>query len=426
MKISFAQTTWESLKSAFEDTKNYFAEYIAEAGGNVIQGLFDGMLDALKNIGSWIKEHIFDPFINGFKTAFGIHSPSTVMAEQGGFLIQGLLNGITGVWSGITGFFSTALSGLKNVIGGAWNSISSTTSTVWNSIKSTTSTICSKIGGDISSKFSSVGTTISSKVNGFKSTISTGFESAKNSITGKLESAMSTVKNQGWSGVGSNICSGISSGIDSGWSGLTKKIGSVAGSLLESAKTALGIHSPSKLFHDVIGLNIGYGIGEGVEDSEGSILKSVSGVADAIADEFNAGEYSAIEMIPTGEINSSLDSFSTKITDSFTNLLDRLQAIANGVTFSAPVIAANGAVPYSVSAASGGAGGNITGAIEASNDELATVVAQVVANATTAIVGAIRSNGNTTVNIDTGSIATSVINEINRRTRMSGKSPLVG
>lgn len=44
--------------------------------------------------------------------------------------------------------------------------------------------------------------------------------------------------------------------------------------------------------HDKIGLNIGYGIGEGIEDSESTVLKSVTGIADAIADEAEAGIHS--------------------------------------------------------------------------------------------------------------------------------------
>ena len=63
-------------------------------GKFTISGLLNGIVDALKNIASWIKEHIFTPFINGFKKAFGIHSPSTVMSEQGGFIMSGLFKGL--------------------------------------------------------------------------------------------------------------------------------------------------------------------------------------------------------------------------------------------------------------------------------------------------------------------------------------------
>lgn len=41
------------------------------------------VLDALLGIGSWIVDNVFKPILDGFKNAFGIHSPSTVMQEQG-------------------------------------------------------------------------------------------------------------------------------------------------------------------------------------------------------------------------------------------------------------------------------------------------------------------------------------------------------
>ena len=240
----------------------------------------------------------------------------------------------------------------------------------------------------------------------------------------KWDNIKNTIKNKGWSGVGSNICSGIASGIDSSWSWLKDKVGSVASSLLNKAKSALGIHSPSRLFRDIVGLNIGYGIGEGIEASEGSVVKTVTGLADAIAAEANAGEYNIGGVVSTAEVDGALTGFSDKVANSFSTLLERLQAIADGVTFTVPAMATGTIVPYSVSASTAG-GNNVTGAIEASNEELGSVIIQAVTNATTAIVAAIEDNSGTVVNLDANSIATSTIKEINRRTRAMGKSPIL-
>ena len=73
----------------------YFEDKIKEAGGNVVDGILLGILDALLGIGSWIVDNVFKPILDGFKNAFGIHSPSTVMQEQGHYIIEGLLLGIT-------------------------------------------------------------------------------------------------------------------------------------------------------------------------------------------------------------------------------------------------------------------------------------------------------------------------------------------
>lgn len=65
-----------------------------DIGSNLVTGILKGVTDFFGNIGSWIKEHIVDPWIESFKQLFGIHSPSTVMAEIGVFIIQGLLGGL--------------------------------------------------------------------------------------------------------------------------------------------------------------------------------------------------------------------------------------------------------------------------------------------------------------------------------------------
>lgn len=53
-----------------------------------------GIKDAFGNAVTWISDNIVTPFIEGFKSLFGIHSPSTVMEEIGVFIMEGLLGGI--------------------------------------------------------------------------------------------------------------------------------------------------------------------------------------------------------------------------------------------------------------------------------------------------------------------------------------------
>lgn len=82
------------LSDAVSGAQKYFQKKIEECGGNVVKGIFKGIKDAIVGIAEWIKDHIFTPFMKGFRAAFGIHSPSTVMAEQGGYIIDGLLKGV--------------------------------------------------------------------------------------------------------------------------------------------------------------------------------------------------------------------------------------------------------------------------------------------------------------------------------------------
>ena len=74
--------------------QQYFQGKIEECGGNIGLGILKGILNALGSLYIWICKNILDPFVNGFKQAFGIHSPSTVMAEMGQYLWEGFCNGI--------------------------------------------------------------------------------------------------------------------------------------------------------------------------------------------------------------------------------------------------------------------------------------------------------------------------------------------
>lgn len=98
---------------------DYFEKKVAEGpfndvGLNIVYGIYYGIQDAITNVASWIVENVFNPFINGFKSAFGINSPSTVMAEQGGYIIAGLEKGITDAISSVTETTKKILSAIKS------------------------------------------------------------------------------------------------------------------------------------------------------------------------------------------------------------------------------------------------------------------------------------------------------------------------
>lgn len=104
------------IGEGIENAKQYFQEKIEEAGGNIVEGIFVGIAEALVGIGNWIYEHILTPFLEGFKNAFGIHSPSTVMAEMGKYIIQGLLNGLKSTWETVTSWLQSKMQWLVNQI----------------------------------------------------------------------------------------------------------------------------------------------------------------------------------------------------------------------------------------------------------------------------------------------------------------------
>lgn len=97
--IDLVGSIWDMLKKTWGNLSDYFKDYIENAGGDIVSGLWNGITNALKNCGTWIKNNLFQPFIDGVKDAFGIHSPSKEMKIMGGYVVDGFLSGIFGKFS---------------------------------------------------------------------------------------------------------------------------------------------------------------------------------------------------------------------------------------------------------------------------------------------------------------------------------------
>lgn len=377
---TFFNDLWEAVKTGYGEIKDYFAERVKAAGGDLWEGVLNGICEGLVSIGTWIKENIFDPFINGFKAVFGIHSPSTVMAEMGGFLIDGLKNGITNAWANIKQFFSDAWGKIKSSVKEACTSIKNTVSEKFTAAKefisekvtniknkvsegftnayNAVSNKVSDIKNSVSNAFSNAYTTVSNKVSDIKNSVSNTFSEIWTSVSNKVSDIGSSIKNtfsdvvssaRSW---GSDMCDNIVSGISNAASSVWDSAKNLAGGI----KDFLGFSEPKKGplsdFHtympDMIDLMV-----DGISKNKNVAIAAVSDLAAAISDEAQ----DASVVIPIGGENrytSMLDSFADTITDAFAQLLSRLEAIANNVVFTMPAVATGTVIPYN--SATGGSG----------------------------------------------------------------------
>lgn len=110
------------IADGFAAAKDYFNGKIEECGGNVWAGMLKGIVDAAKGVVTWIKTNVVDPFINGLKAGFGIHSPSTVMAGMGQYLWEGFCEGVKEFFSNPVGFIKANITdpfvnGIKSLLG---------------------------------------------------------------------------------------------------------------------------------------------------------------------------------------------------------------------------------------------------------------------------------------------------------------------
>jgi phage-related protein len=100
--------------------------------------------------------------------------------------------------------------------------------------------------------------------------------------------------------IGGNIVSGIWNGISSGWNWLTNKVGNLANSLLDAAKDALGINSPSKEFADKVGRWIMPGVGKGLDKSMPATLKDMKAKAGELVSAMRAEMSASVGQLSVG------------------------------------------------------------------------------------------------------------------------------
>lgn len=195
------QFLWGFIKDAVAEIGDFFGDEIEECGGDVIAGLFKGIIDALAGIGQWLYDNICVPFVDGFKSMFGIHSPSTVMAEIGTYLIEGLKNGLSNIWdkikeifenlkTSISEKFTEILNKIKEVfsidnIKSHFNNVVSSIKNVFSSIPDWFKDTFSKAWQKVKDVFSSGGKIFSG--------IKEGIENTFKSVVNKLISGINTI-----------------------------------------------------------------------------------------------------------------------------------------------------------------------------------------------------------------------------------------
>lgn len=96
-------------------------------------------------------------------------------------------------------------------------------------------------------------------------------------------SAVTAFKSIAWGALGKNIITGIIAGITGAAGQLLSKMKNLASSALEKAKSALGIHSPSKVFRDEVGQWIPKGIASGIQENIDSVLNATSDMGKKVA-----------------------------------------------------------------------------------------------------------------------------------------------
>ena len=174
--------------------------------------------------------------------------------------IQGI---VSAVWGGIQGVVSAGIGMVSRVVSAACSTIRSVWAALWNGVRSIVSSVWGGIVGTVSNMVGRVGSVVSG-------------------IGGTVRSAVSGAGS--WLvSAGRNIIQGLIKGITGMVSSLYSSITNALSGLVDKAKNALGIHSPSRVFRDEVGVMIGRGMALGIDDSAHVVSRSMDSLVSTMS-----------------------------------------------------------------------------------------------------------------------------------------------
>lgn len=461
------------LLGAISGLTEKIAEAFRALGMDGVAGFFQGISDFLTNVGTWIKEHIVDPVVDWVKKLFGIHSPSTVMAEIGTNVAAGLLQGISEKWADIKAFFSDGISNLTDFLSKGWKNMTSDAKEKWNNLKSNVTTAfentktkirdtATQIGSNLRSRWddirsnaqtawSNIKTTVSNAFNNARTSVNTTASNMRSNLSGTFSGIVSNAQtawgnlqtvtnnrfsnlrtnvlnawqnlrtnlnNVKWNNVGHNLVAGLNNGVAGAWGGFMSNVSNMVNNLIRRIRNLFGIHSPSKVFAE-IGEFLDAGLSVGIENGERGLLTTAKNVATAVTD----------GMTPdTPNVQMNVDSVvgsMQAIISSLGSLAVTFQTIANALTsiggFTLPNIAAGTVVPYQTKVAANAAPAGAEGGVEA---YLLGILAELQALSRSMRSGDGKQTQPISISIGGREVFQVVVDENNRVVRTTGKSPL--
>ena len=234
-------------------------QFLANLGTFFVQlpgNIWNWLTSTVASVASWAAQ----------MGANALSAGSRFLSNVGTFISQ--LPANVGSW--LSGAVSAAASFVGRMASNAVNA----GSRFLSSIGSYISQVPGRIGAGLSGAISAVGS--------FASSMASGALRAGQQFLSNLVNTLASIPGRMVS-IGSQIVHGIISGI-------TGSIGKVGSAILGGVKDAisdvknfLGIHSPSRLFRDQIGRNIGLGLAQGISNSQAAVMSSMNGMASDIA-----------------------------------------------------------------------------------------------------------------------------------------------
>ena len=256
---TFITTITPLLQAGIQNIQTIF-----QTATTIISTVWNGLWNTISTVvqGAWT---IITTIINTALTVIqGIIQLALAVVNGNWSAAWSAIQGIaSAVWGGIQGVVSAGVGMVSGVVSAACSTIRSVWAALWIGVGSIVSSVWGGIVGTVSNMVGRVGSVVSG-------------------IGGTVRSAMSGAGR--WLvDAGRNIIQGLINGITGMVGSLYSSITNALSGLVDKAKNALGIHSPSRVFRDEIGVMVGRGMALGIDDSAHVVSRSMDSLVSTMS-----------------------------------------------------------------------------------------------------------------------------------------------
>lgn len=290
----------ENARSIWDSLVTIVTEYITAIVYSAVS-LWGGLKQSFSNIWNEIALKIQEVW-TGIKLYFSMlwieikFSAILMWIEFKSYLAQTWIDiklNISQAWEGIKQFFAETWENIKITAFAMWEGFKLFLSTTWTDLKLTVVNSLENIKQSMSNAWTSILQTVSSAwtsiketfwniVNGIVTSAQNAWESLKTGVSDAIKSVKKTIKSLkdvDLFEIGKNIIDGLIKGIGKKIKDVGKKIKEVAGTITDTIKDMLDIHSPSRVMVKIAEW-VPKGVAVGIEKATPYVEKAVNFMTD--------------------------------------------------------------------------------------------------------------------------------------------------
>lgn len=318
---TIVMTIWNTIKTVFYNILLSITEIVLGIS-NIISNIFNAIKEFLRGNTEQAKEYIRQ----AWQTTYNLVNA----------LVTNMRNTISTIFNAIKSVIQTTMQAVQSVITTIWNAIKTVVSNVVNGIKTTVSSTFTNMKSSVENTINTLKTNITNVFNGIKTAISSAVDTAKqnaiNAMTNAKDGMVRVFDNIGetFRGIGKNVIQGIINGIGDMVGKLYDSIKDALSGLVDKAKDALGINSPSKVFKKEVGKWIPLGIAEGFAAAMPEAEKQMQNDIKNMTDELSSNQ---VNIGVVDNMTSALDIVAEYFESIENRLLESIQNMKAGLEY---------------------------------------------------------------------------------------------